>query len=87
MKKILIPLIITIVFILTFMVALPIYADQPDTPGQMSKVIKEQNLEGYGRAYYVQLTLDYARENDTNLGQLLKGFLNDVCGIPPKHTP
>lgn len=87
MNKIVIGFIVTVIFVLIFSVLSPIYADKPENPGLFGSIVSSQNHDDEGRAYYVHLTQDYADQIGTNMGQVLKQFLGDFCGIPAKHIP
>ena len=87
-KKIAIVVILVVAFSLALVA--PVFADQPIEPGCFGKIVSGQTETDEGRAYFVHLTKQQTDDGTSayggkNVGQEIKLFKADVCGIPPKN--
>jgi hypothetical protein len=84
-KRIIIPVVVAM--LLTLGIPLPVFADQPEVPGEMGKNVSDSAKDG-GVADNVSELKDLAEYVGLkNLGQVIKWGLDWDCGIPPKHEP
>ena len=81
--------VITLAMIFLMVLAVPVFADQPENPGlvgqELSREAQDDDVPGASvEIHYLQ---GVAEDDDTNLGQLLKSSFGSQFGIPPKHIP
>ena len=79
MKKIIIAIIVFVV-VMTF--TMPIFADPPEST--LGELRKAQAQKEVGVVWHIQNQL---KTLGVKLGPVIKAYLQDVCGIPPGHTP